>query len=633
MANSSNIGNSNEDKMAYLVKYMKESYDEAESAKATRMVLNRNNFDMYHLRHDFGHKKKGQSKEIVAKTAMAVEQIKSFFQQALVDIGEWWDVEFADGDEHPEAKIQPHEVYKLTNYMLEKADYFSHIGNAIQSALLGALAITKVTGKQVSKPVYRSKAEGKGKDYKKKIIKEEDKTFRLKFDIVRQENWFPDPTGFNVFKVEECFLDYHEVVRLSKGKEAIYDAQAVADLTPFGSDSTLNQERKARETGQDTGNKGMRPQVKLWEFWGDVIDKDTGDIIHENIVYTIANERTIIRKPVENPNWNQEDPFVVAPLLEVANSVWHKALMDAPTQHNRALIEIYNLLVDAAMKSVHGISQIRVDVLEDPSQVSDGINFGDTLQVNSSLPIGAKVMEPVITGDVPSDALTIMNLMQQEFNSSALTNDLRQGVLPSRSVKATEVVSADNTITSIFQGISKNVEAKLIQRQLEKAWHLVAQNLDKVSKEELQNLFGNERGEELSQMEPEDVFVETVNGLKFKVFGISLTIGKQQDLQKYLTVMQTIGSSEVMIEEFAKKYDFGKLLGEVLRSLSIDKDKIAVDREQPGLQGQNPMEQPGAAPGASPDQMSQVPGAPAGGPEADIQAFLQQAGGANGSEG
>lgn len=623
MAKSSNIGKSNEEKEAYLVRYMKENYDEADSVKHTRMELNRNNFDLYHLRHDFSHKKKGQSKEIIAKVAMAVEQISSFFQQALVDIGEWWSVEFADGGEHPEAKLQPHEVYKLTNYMLEKAQYFSHVGNAIKSALLGSVAITKISGKEVSKPVFRSKAEGKGKDYKKKIVKEDAKTFRLCFDIVRQENWFPDPTGFDVWKIEECFLDYHEVVKLSKGKEAIYDMKVVEELSPFGGHSTLDQEKRAKETGQDVGTQGSRAQVKIWEMWGDVVDVDTGDILYENVVFTVANERHIIRKPTPNPNWNQEDSFVTCPLLEVPNSVWHKALMDAPSQHNRALIEIYNLLVDSAMKSVHGISQIRVDALEDPSEISDGIPFGKTLKVNSSLAPGQKVMESVITGDVPADALQVMNLMSQEFNSSALTNDLRQGVLPSRAVKATEVVSADNTITSIFQGIAKNIEAKLIHKQLEKAWCCVAQNIDKISKEELQALFGADRGEEISQMEPEDVFVDTVNGLRFKVFGISLTIGKQQDLQKYLTVLQTIGSSEVMIEEFAKKYDFGKLLGEVIRSLNIDKHKIAIDNEQINLQGQDAMAQPGAMQATG---MEQVPGAPAEGMEAEAQAFLQQQG-------
>ena len=63
-----------------------------------------------------------------------MEQIRSFFVQALVDVGDWWKVEFAEGKENPAALIQPHEIFKLTNYLLEKANYFSHVGNAVQSA-------------------------------------------------------------------------------------------------------------------------------------------------------------------------------------------------------------------------------------------------------------------------------------------------------------------------------------------------------------------------------------------------------------------------------------------------------------------------------------------------------------------
>lgn len=604
-----------------VVKYVLECHDEAEQAKSTRMEMNRNNYELFHLRHDFSHKKAGQSREILAKQAMAVEQIRSFFVQALVDIGDWWMAEFADGRENPNALIKPHEIYKLTNYMLQQANYFSHVGNAVQSALLGALAVTKVWGCEISKPKYRTRKQGKGKDYAKKVVMQDAKTFRLKFDVVRQENYFPDPTGFDVYKIEESYLDLHIVKELSEGDEAIYEKEMVDQLAPFTQEDAIDAAKRAVEVGQDVTLLASRPKIKIWELWGNIVDRRTGELMYENIVCTIANERHVIRKPTENPNWSQKDPYVVAPLLEVANSVWHKALMDAPTLHNRALIEIYNLLVDAAMRSVHGINQIRTDVLEDASQVSDGIPFGTNLKVTSSLPAGAKVMEPVVTGDIPGDALNVMNVMQQEFNASSLTNDLRQGVVPFRAVKATEVVEASNSITSIFQGIAKNVETKLIQPQLEKAWMTVAQNLDKISKEELQALFGAERGEELSQLDPEDIFVETVNGIRFKVFGISLTLGKQNDFKKYTTLLQTIGSSEVLIEEFAKKYDFGKLLGEIIRSVDIDKDKIAIDQERAALIG-----------GASPLDNAQAGGggAPVAAPPGDLsgdqlaQSILQQ---------
>lgn len=587
-----------------LVKYVIECRNEAKDSKILRMELNEDNFDMFHLRHDFSHKTKGQSREIMSKQRMAVAQITSFFQQALADLGEWWRVSAKSSEDEMKLLLRPEEIQKMTNWQLTKANYYSHVGNAVQSGLLGSLIITKTSGKMCPKPRFKIKKKEKGR---KAVEVTDDKTWELMETIVPQENFFPDPIpGRDLYAIEELYMDLHEVRAMAKGDNAVYNSAAVSQLNPSVTSDYEENLRLEREAGQQTSRVQQVPRVKITEFWGNVVD-NTGNLLHENVLITVANEKTIIRGPEANPLWHQGRPFTVAPLIEVANSVWHIALMDAPTMHNRTLIEVYNLILDAAMKAVWGVNQLRVDALDDPSQISGGIPWGTTLKTNSVLAPGAKVMEPVVTGDVPQDALNVLNVIQQEFNASALTNDLRQGVMPFRAVKATEVVEASQTITSVFQGIAKNVEAKLIQPELEKAWQTVCQNLGDISKEELQALFGNERGEQISQMSPEEVFVNTVNGVKFEVFGITMTLSKAQDFTKMTTLLQTVGASEVLMEEFAKKYDFGKLLGEMLTALDINKTKIELPEVKQAQQGGQEL----GAPVPQANQMSQV-GAPAG---------------------
>lgn len=582
--------------------------NEADEAKRDRMSKNKDNFDMFHLKHDFSHKKEGQSTEVLSKQSMAVEQIRSFFQQALVDIGEWWKAEAAFSGAEQSMPIRPHELTKMTNYMLEKACYFSHVGNSIQSALLGSLAISKTYGCLKDKPRFASKRKGKGKNAQKVVERIDDQTWEMKFDVIRQENYYPDPSGRGLYEIEDMWLDFHEVMAYAEGPDAIYDKALVMELSRGTiADSEENFDR-ARETGQNTFSSGHRPKVKLTEFWGTILNPTTGEIVHKNVVATIANDTFLIRPPEENPLWHQRSPYTATPLMEVANSVWHKAPMDAPTCHNRALIEIYNLIVDAAMQQVHAIKQIRKDALDDPSQVANGIQPGATLAVNSMLPIGGKVIESVTAVEIPNQAINIYNLMGQEFNASALTNDLRQGVMPFRAVKATEVVEASQTITSVFQGIAKNYETKHSMRELELAWMTTAQNWDRISKEEFIAIFGAERGEQLYQLDPQDVFAATVNGIKFRVFGISLTLSKAQDFRKLTTLLQTVGSSEVLLEEFTKKYDFGKLLGEVMTALDIDKAKLEIPQAVQ-MTMQAPQEGP---PEQGPDQGSQIQQAGAG---------------------
>lgn len=609
-----------------LIKFADQCKREAEQAKFTRMEQNKENFSAYHMEHDFSHKTKGQSKEVLSKPRMTVEQIKSFFQQALSDIGDWFSVEqrdFADPEEL--LLLRPDEIKKLLAYEFEKLNYFDHVGDFVQSGILGALIITKTHGKLIPKPKFKVVAKGKGKKRTKNVEMVEDKTWRLDYSTVRQQDYYPDPTGKGLYEIEEMEMDYHEVLALSEGEEPIYDKSVVEQLSRTMFQDAERDRELSRETNQDITYSGHRPKVRIMEYWGHILN-DKGEIEHENIVMTIANEKWVIRKPTDNPLWHQSSPYTVTPIIKLVNSVWPISLMDAGVKHNHTMVEMLNLILDAAFKKVHAPSQIRVKDLVDPTQVADGIPAGAKLQVKSSLPPGAKVMEALEDTDVPQESINVYGMIDQEYQSSTLSSALRSGQLNDRAVKATEVVEQSNTITSIFQGVTKNIEASQIHVELEKGWMTIAQNLNLISKEELISLFGIERGTEISQLDPQDVFVQSVNGFKFKVFGISQTMAKQQDFRKYTTLLQTIGNSDVLMEEFMKKYDFGKYLGEIMASINIDKSKIELPKDQQ-VQGQaegGETLQPGG-----PQDMAQTPSAATasiadvlGGPQAEAQAGL-----------
>jgi len=609
-----------------VIQYILACRDEAEEAKRPRMKLNEENYEMFQMEHDFSHKREGQSTEVLSKQRMAVEQITSFFQQAITGTGDWWRCVPKDGTDGVGLLVRPEEIFKLTNHMLKKANYYSHVGNSVQSALLGALAVSRVHGCLKPKAKYVVRAEGRGKSYKKHVVATKEKTWELKLDILRQENYYPDPTGEGRYEIYESTIDLATLKQYAKEEYSAYDKAVVSEIPVHGTGADNDQEqKKAEEQGQAVSVSSSRPRVRLTEFIGDIVDPETGDIVHENCLVTIANDMYVIRKPTPNPYWHQRSDVVAAPLLEVANAVWPIALMDAPTKHNHSLNEFFNLVLDSAMQAVHGIKQLRVNAMHDPAQAVDGFKTGDTILVNDSLPIGAKVMETVVTGEVSPQALNVMNILMQEFNASALTSDLRSGVTPFREQKATAVIEQSNTITSVFEGIAKNVEAKKIHPELELAWQTTAQNWDLIDREVFVSLFGRERGEELSQLAPQDVFVNTVNGVRFDVYGITLTLGKAADFRKYTTLLQTVGTSEILIEEFSKDNSFAKLLKQILISLDIDITKIELDQAQRANNNmappqEDPMSQPGAAAGGAPQGMSQVPqaGGPGGGSMSDI---------------
>lgn len=586
--------------------------NEAEESKRERMDKNTLNFDMYHMKQDYSHKISGQSREVLSKQALAVEQISSFFQQALIDIYEWWRVNPTNKAKENLMVMKPAEIFAITDNQLTKADMYSHVGQGVKSGLLGALIISKVHGVMVNKPKFEVKKKGRGKSQTKRVVKKEDKAWQLQLDLVRQKNYYPDPNGTRkmLYEIEDMWMDFHEVKALSVGEDAIYDSTLVNTLSRGMSNDAEDERRKHNETDQTANpTQAHRARIKLTEFWGTILD-DQGEIVFENCVATIANDTHLIRRPEANPNWHQKSPYIIGSLIEVPHAVWPKAMMDAPTRNNIMINELYNLTMDGAMNAAHDIKQVRMDYLEDPNQVANGIKPGATIGVNSSAPPGAKVIETVTTGNVPPEAIQMLNLANQEFNASALTNDLRQGVLPSRSVKATEVVEASQTITSIFNGMAKNIETKWIQRILERAWMETAQHYDKLDLEETKELIGEQRTLELTQLDPEDVFTQTVNGVKFKAYGITQILQRSGDFRKWTTLLQTIGASPIFQEAFAKENSFERLLLEIMDSLDIRREKIKRPDVEIGQAGEAAQAAGGEAeevPVGEANQISQAP--------------------------
>jgi len=575
---------------------------EADEAKRDRMELNKLNYSTYHLNQDWSYKEEGQSKEFLPKQYMAVEQLASFITQGLLDLGDWFTAEAEEGLTPDLMSIRPKEIEKLLNRQLETLGIHDLVNGGIKMAALGALCIVKVGGKLVPKERFEVKTQLKANKFERQLVKVEDKQWQLDLQLVRQEDYYPDPTGRGLYEMHDSWIDFYDLDRMSKGDDAIYDKEAVEKLSRSFSEETPEKlAEKSRETGQNITNHSYRHTVKLTEVWGNILDNE-GNLVYENVVCTIANDRFVVRKPTPNPFWHGQSPFVTFPLVSVPNSVWHKALMDAPSMLNRAANEFFNLTLDGGLMGVHGIKQIRTDWLDDTSQISEGIHAGMTLQVGSAAPPGAKVLERVDTSSIPNEAFNMFNLIAQEFNSASMTSDLRSGVTPFRAVKATEIVEQSQTLTSMTNGLAKNVEQKGIARILAKSWKTMAQHIHLMDPEDVKAIIGNDRADAVLRQSREQIFADTVNGCKFRVFGLTNKVNNQKDFRKLQGMLQTVFGVPILAEQFLQTYDVQKFMDELFGSLEIDVDKLKI--AEPELE--QPLEGEGSVAGIE-GEASQVP--------------------------
>lgn len=563
--------------------------EEAETARWNRHLLNQQNFDCYNLRQDYGHKKRGQSKEFLSKQSMATEQLTSFLQQGLTDQGTWFRIEAEDGLKPEDILIRPDEMQKLLSRQLEKNKFPVFYNDKLKLGLLGSLMICKIGGKYVKKADFVAKASANDLAGKKnQLFRKERDIWQLDLSLLRQEDYFPDPSGRGLYELQRIVMDWFELKHFAKMANQVnpgtFDLAAIDRMTP--NDDDWQKTLKSKETGQNVTYSQYRRTVTFYECWGTLMKQTTGEVLMENCVSAVDTQGNVIRRPQANPYWHNESPFVACPIIRVPTSVWHKALMDAGTRHNYSMNELYNLMLDGGMMEVYGIKQLHTSWLEDPTQVSDGIAPGSTLLVNSQCPPGGKALERVDTGSLTADGFNMYSLVDREFQQSALTNDSRLGSIPQRAVKATEIVASNQSLTGILNGIVKIIEDNDVCPILRKSWMTMAQHMNDLDSSVVESVLGADRARKIASMTKEELFAGTAEKMVYKVFGLSMTLNKINDFRKITTLLQSIGNSPQMMQEFMRKYSMTKLLGEIMESLDIDQEKILTDPDEKAAQAQ-----------------------------------------------
>tara|TARA_Y100000310_G_scaffold344905_1_gene460366 strand:- start:236 stop:2143 length:1908 start_codon:yes stop_codon:yes gene_type:complete len=568
---------------------VREFKKEANEAKKTRMRRNRVNRGAYLGVQNWEHKQKGQSQEFLPKTAVAVEQFVAFTKRALTQFGDWFQVELSRDSRSPlsEPQIAKFLTCFLDNLLTNDnqiSSFATVLGDGLKVGALESLVVFKVHGHSVLERSFESAPGALSFDMQSGLSQgpatlqqSENRPWKLRIDLVRLEDYYPDPTGRGLYEIHEIETDLHTLKQ--RAEDGIYSKEAVAQIESSFEPKEKEQARAAAINQNTTQSPSFRKKVTLTEFWGTLLD-EKGNVVHENVVCTIANDQFLIRSPIANPFWHGESPFVASPLIRVPFSVWHKALMDHAVQINLAQNELFNLILDGGMASVWGIKQLRAEDLEDPSQVQEGIPQGETLLVKSTLPHGQKVLEQVTEGQVPPDAQITFELLNREFTMAALSNELKLGSLPAKQVKATEITELSASQAVTIDAISADIERDVIQKVLRKAWLTILQNVNDVSSDQVVSSLGLRGTFVLSQMTEEERFTIFAPHCSFKVHGLSQVLAKVRDFQKLMALLQSVVQNPIMLQAFFQKYSPGKLLSTMMKTLNVNPVNMERDEQE-----------------------------------------------------
>jgi hypothetical protein len=572
-----------------VMKAIRESKKEAFRARRGRLARNRENRRAYLGYQDFSHKQKGQSKEFLPQTPIAVEQFVGFIKRALTQFGAYYTIDLAKDSRSPLSGTTLRSLLDcfLNDMLVEdgkRMPFQTLLTDGIKVGALESLCILKIHGNmQTDRKFIIEQGDqvispgGQVEQDESKLVAVDVKNWKLRVDLVQPENYGPDPTGAGLYEIHSVERDIHYLKK--RAEEGVYNKAAVARVEEDYRTEDIDT-RKGLDRGQDESRyPSFRRRVKIDEYWGTLLDGE-GNVLHENIFCAMANDKYLIRKPTPNPFWHQESPFVSVPLVRVPFSVWHKALFDHAVQLNFASNEMFNLILDGGISSVWGIKQLRADDLEDPRQVADGIQQGDTLTVKNTLPHGAKVLETVSEGEVPRDAMAVLEMLERQFAKSALSTELKLGSLPAKQVKATEVIELSQSQAVTLDAIIGDIERELIGRTLKKIFLTVMQNMNDVASDRIIDAIGISAAFRLSRMSPAERFAAFAGACSFRVNGLSAVLAKVRDFQKLMALLQSVITNPLLFQAFFRKYSPDKILAHMMKTLGVNPENIERDSDE-----------------------------------------------------
>lgn len=561
----------------------------SEMVRRPRKYKNDENWMAYRSEQDWSHKADFQSRETTPSFPVAVEQIVGTFERALTDSDDWLQAEPSGAG--PSPFLDAPTIRGILKHFLERLWAPGNhpetaygiqvvVADAVKRGLMEPNIVAKIWPVIVKRRQYRLKPIDPPEEHgdfvayeytgAKELEVVETETIRLAIEIIGWDDYFPDPSP-------ACRYEIHRTRRhlsdLLANPE--YDQEVVRTLMGQANDY-MSKESKTRSQGE----RQVAPdpyEVEVYEYWGDIIDEASGEVLHQNIFAAWAGAH-VLRKPTPNPTWDGTRPFITAPILRMPGTQEPKALADCAVPMWRATNELVNLLLDGSMRAAWGIGQIRPDLMESPEEVADGIPQGYTAVLKPNTPQNQKFYERVDNGEAPQLSLEGLQRLEGYVNEALATPDTRLGQLPDKQVKATEVVQAMQASGSLFESLAARLEDTLLEPLFEKAWRLLIQYLDSFMDEELVSIIGVRRTLMLEEMSAGERF-KLLHKTTFKVRGLRGINSQERRFSQLMTLVNLLGSNPQFADHFGQTKSFEKLWDALIVGTGVDPAMLESDDE------------------------------------------------------
>ncbi len=531
-----------------IVSFVNARKRESEQAKRPHKEVWEKNWDLYNQQYDFSDKEDWQSQQAPPRVFMMVEKASQTLVQGLLLPREWFQIEAFD--ENDQAKIDFVKrtlVYWLNN---TNVDFIKKFEEVIKVGLLSQLLIFKIGWTVVKEQDVRPEG-----------------VFMIErgvpdIQLVDPFNIFLDTSGKNRWVIEQSNIPLPDYASVAKQNEYI----KVEKVNAFGrTDEKV--EEKQRRGEYNTPETGLG-DVILDDYWGDIWD-DEGEIRYKNIQATILNEKDVVLKPRANPYWHNENPFVIAGLINVPFSVYHKSIIGVCSGIIEMLTDILNLMYDGFLFSILKMYIADLDSLADPDEIDAGIFPGKIWTRQSGSNPQANPVTELYGGQINPQIFSMYQLVDREGQLGSGITDSMQGVGRMRGrVSALETAQKAAETNQLFSGISRSLENSFLSKMLRKLYLVILQfQKDYPDMDYAKTVFADvEEARKFLSISPEERYKELAGNFKFTVQGLTNLMAKKEDIEKATFVLKLF----TKIPTIADKMNWNGIVRRLIEAIGWD---------------------------------------------------------------
>lgn len=268
------------------------------------------------------------------------------------------------------------------------------------------------------------------------------------------------------FVIEEEMFPLQDVLQWAD-KEG-YDKKEIKKLKKmdYSDAKTEEIEERLEAIGIKEGSNQYNKQVLIQRFWGDIVNKD-GEIEHKYSTYVLANQKYLIKPPAKIPYWHKKLPFVIWSPLKVVLRKQGQPMLEAMVTIQKAINNLVNLQIDAAVTELLGIPEIDPDKLLNPAEITSLVP-GRLIRRRAGAMPG-----PAVTIDRPASfsnaPIHMVEFLRRAAQNSHFVTDILMGLntVKGEQATATEISKKGAESSQAFQVISMDIEDNALVPLLE----------------------------------------------------------------------------------------------------------------------------------------------------------------------